>query len=224
MNFIRHTAFALAAATLASGSAFAADSTGTQDEIASAIEVAFGVTATTRYVSRGVAQTTGPAIQGYIEPSYGIFYAGVWASNVSFDPDRAEIDLYAGIRPQFDALSLDLGYVHYFYDRSGSCCGEWYAKAEYAFTEEFSAGGEIYYDHKFDTTYGVAKASLALPENFSVSGSYGTWFDDRNDWNVGVSYTLQEKITLDARYHDSNHGPAYFLASVSFDSSFRLGR
>lgn len=220
----RYIALVLGSAILASGSASAADNMTSQEEIASAIEVAFGVTATTRYISRGLAQTTGPAIQGYIEPSFGIFYAGVWASNVSLSPDSAEIDLYAGIRPQFGDLSLDLGYAHYFYDRTGNCCGEWYAKAEYAFTEEFSAGGEIYYDHENDTKYGVLKASLALPHDFSVSGGFGTWFDDSQDWNVGLSYTLQEKITLDARYHDSNHGPAYFLASISFDSSFRLGR
>lgn len=221
----RYIALVLGSAILASGSAFAADNVTSQEDIASAIEVAFGVTATTRYISRGVAQSTGPAIQGYIEPSYGIFYAGVWASNVDLGTsDRAEIDLYAGIRPQFGDLSLDLGYAHYFYDKTGSCCGEWYAKAEYAFTEEFAAGGEIYYDHESDAKYGVVKASLALPHDFSVSGAYGTYFDNTNDWNVGISYALQEKITLDARYHDSNQGPAYFIASISFDSSFRLGR
>lgn len=224
MRTIRRIAIALAASTLVSTSAYAADEYTSQEEIASAIEVAFGATLTSRYVSRGVAQTTGPAVQAYIEPSYGIFYAGIWASNVSLDPDKLEYDLYAGIRPEFGALSLDLGYVHYFYDRTGSYSGEWYAKANYAFTEEFSAGGEIYYDHKYDTTYGVLNAELSLPENFSVSGGFGTWFDDTNDWNVGVSYTFQEKVTFDLRYHDSNHGPAYFIASVSFDGSFNFGR
>src|SRR5690606_36714090 len=91
----RNIALVLGSAILASGSASAADNVTSQEDIASAIEVAFGVTATTRYISRGVAQSTGPAIQGYIEPSYCIFYSGVWASIVDLGTSFcAEIDLY----------------------------------------------------------------------------------------------------------------------------------
>jgi len=225
MKLARKTLVLLASATVLSAApAFAADSYTSQEDIASAIEVAFGATLATRYVSRGVAQTTGPAIQGYIEPSYGIFYTGVWASNVDLAPDRAEIDLYAGIRPEFGDLTVDLGYVHYFYDKTGSYSGEFYVKPTYAFTEEFSAGAELYYDPKFKTTYGVLNAEISLPENFAVSGGVGTWFNNNTDWNVGISYTFQEVVTLDVRYHDSNHSPERFVASLSFDTSVGLGR
>ena len=226
MKLVRIAAILLASASaLSVAPAFAADAAPeyTEQEISSAIEVAFGATLTSRYVSRGVAQTNGVAVQGYIEPSYGIFYAGVWASNVDLAPDRAEIDLYAGIRPEFGDLTVDLGYVHYFYDKTGSYSGEFYVKPTYAFTDEFSAGAELYYDPKFKTTYGALTAEIALPENFAISGGVGTWFDNRTDWNAGISYTFQEVVTLDLRYHDSNHSPERFVASLSFDTSFGLG-
>lgn len=225
MNIVRNTAIILAAATaFASSPALAADSYATQDEIASAIEVGFGAKLTSTYMSRGVAQTTGPAIQGYIEPSYGIFYVGVWASNVSFAPDQVEINLYGGIRPQFGALTLDLGYARYYYDRTGDLGGEFYAKANYAFMDEFSGGVELYYDPTNRTNYGVVSGEVSLPENFAISAGVGTWFDGNYDWNAGVSYTFQELVTLDVRYHDSNHSPSRVVASLSFDSSFAFGR
>jgi uncharacterized protein (TIGR02001 family) len=202
-----------------SAPANAADAFTSQDEIDSKIDIAFGATFTSRYVSRGETLSNGPALQGYVEASYDWAYAGVWASNVSDPFDNVEIDLYAGIRPTFGDLTLDLGYVHYFYDRTGSCCGEIYGKASYDFPHDFTTGVELYYDPRFKTTYGAATASLALPYDFSVSGGFGTWFDGNRDWNAGISYTYAETLTFDLRYHDSNHSPRRFVASVSMDSS-----
>src|SRR5690606_37881837 len=124
----------------------------------------------------------------YIEPSYGIFYAGLWFSTVSgvggyTADDDLEYDLYLGVRPEFGNLSLDFGYVRYLYDSSGDdCrCGELYAKATYAFTDMFSAGGEIYYDPKWETTYGVLNAEVSLPYDFAVSAAVGTWLHSGSD-------------------------------------------
>ena len=51
------------------------------------------------------------------DATYGIGYAGVWASNVDFGADdpTAEIDLYAGVRPTIGDTSLDLGVLYYGY-------------------------------------------------------------------------------------------------------------
>lgn len=199
-----------------------------QEDVASAIDIAFGATFTTRYVSRGVAQTDGPTVQGYVEVSYDWAYAGVWASGVDFyddlgfRTDRVEIDVYGGIRPTFGNLTVDIGYVHYFYDETGDCCGEAYIKPSYQFTDEFSAGLEVYHDFEFDTTYGVATAALELPYDLTLSGGIGRQFqDDKNvDWNIGLSYTYADLVTLDLRYHDSDFDREYFVASISFDTSF----
>jgi uncharacterized protein (TIGR02001 family) len=69
----------------------------------------------TEYVFRGFSQTSrGPAVQGGYDLTCGIFYAGVWASNLdfagtwpgaSFDVTGApydasiEMDWYIGVRP-----------------------------------------------------------------------------------------------------------------------------
>lgn len=228
---IKTAAFVLAASTIAATPALAADvytpapapaAPYTQEEISSAIDVAFGVALTSRYISRGVDQTDGPALQGYIEPSIGIFYGGVWASTMgrSFSGQDAEFDLYLGVRPTFGDLALDFGYVRYIYTPGGDCCGEIYGKATYAFTEQFSAGGELYFDPEASTTYGVLNAAVALPYDFSLSGGIGTYFTGEADWNVGLSYTFAETVTVDARYHDASFGPARFVASIALDSTF----
>ena len=231
MKLIRHAAV-LAAATILSTAAFAADDVVTQEEIASKFDVAFGAAFTSRYVSRGSELSDGPAFQAYIEPSYGIFYAGVWMSTLDgalggFDvTDDIEIDLYAGIRPEFGDLSLDLGYVRYLYDDTGDdCrCGELYAKATYAFTEQFSAGGEFYYDPENETSYGVLNAAVVLPYDFTLSGAVGhdltSGGSNKTDWNVGVSYTFADTFTVDGRYHDSDQDPSRFVVTLSVDTSW----
>jgi uncharacterized protein (TIGR02001 family) len=76
-------------------------------------DIAFGAAVTNDYVYRGISQTDGnPAIQGYLEFDYGMFYAGVWASNVDFYTPDTEIDTSIGIRPELDSAAFDLGYVH----------------------------------------------------------------------------------------------------------------
>jgi uncharacterized protein (TIGR02001 family) len=223
MNIIRNAAIALAATVAFSSSATAADDIATQEEIASAFDVTFGVAVTSRYMSRGNAVSDGPALQGYIEPSYGMFYAGAWFSTIGGDADDdVEVDLYLGVRPEFGNLSLDFGYAHYLYDESEDS-GELYAKASYPFTDFFSAGGELYYDHVYETTYGAASVEIGLPYDFTLSAAIGTYFDDDTDpvdWNVGVSYTFNDLVTIDGRYHDSNFDHGRFVASISLDTSW----
>ena len=227
MKVIRNLAVALAATAAVSSPAFAADESYTQEEIASAFDIAFGAAVTSRYISRGVDQSTGPAVQGYIEPSYGIFYAGAWFSTVDFgagDPDEFEVDLYVGVRPEFGNLSLDFGYVRYIYDASGDCCGEIYGKASYAFTDTLSVGAELYYDPEAETTYGALNTEIGLPYDLTFSAAIGAWLtdnpDDDFDWNAGISYTFNDLITVDARYHDSTAGNGRFVASIAFDTSW----
>ena len=80
----------------------------------------------TEYVFRGVSQTAeGPAIQGGFDATCGMFYAGVWASNLDwgssvFGEDHAniEIDWYAGIKPKTDRITWDIGVIYYTYPSS----------------------------------------------------------------------------------------------------------
>jgi uncharacterized protein (TIGR02001 family) len=77
---------------------------------------------TSDYVFRGISQTfEDPAAQGSIDVGYGIFYAGIWASNVDFGAPalgsdaNAEVDLYAGIKPTWGPVTFDFGAIYYWY-------------------------------------------------------------------------------------------------------------
>jgi uncharacterized protein (TIGR02001 family) len=215
----------LARAALADPAVIAADAAASPEKIQSAIDVAFGAAVTSNYIFRGITQSDNkPAFQAYMEATYGIVYAGAWGSSVDFgDDNTGELDLSAGIRPEFGKLSLDLGYVRYLYNADGDCCGEAYAKANFAATDSFTVGGEVFQDFTAKTTYLRAKASYALPQDFELSGGFGTYTQfKQRDWDVGVSKTFADVATLDLRYFgykDDVETTHKFGVSVSFDTS-----
>lgn len=215
---------AAAAVAIATG-AQAADAGATQEEIASKFDVAFGVAVTSQYVSRGIPQSDGIAVQGYVEPSYGWFYAGVWASNVgptiaSTAPATAEIDLYAGLRPTFGNLTVDFGYAHYFYNNGVASSGEIYLKPSYAFNDMFSAGAEFYFNPATSVfQYGEVNATVSLPHDFAISAAVGTDFAGATNWNAGVSWTYADTVTLDARVHDHPVWGTRVVGTISLDTA-----
>ncbi len=81
---------------------------------------------TTEYVFRGYSQTDeGPAIQGGFDVTCGIFYAGVWASNLDWGGDGAghdianiEMDWYLGVKPVTGPVTWDIGVIYYSYPNS----------------------------------------------------------------------------------------------------------
>ena len=163
----------LLATALAGTSVRAQEATGFE----SMFDVAFGGTVTTDYMSRGTTQTDGgPAIQGYAEADLNNFYVGLFAANVNYGFDDTEIDLSAGWRPEWNDVSFDFGYIHYFYvTDSGSAYGEFYAQADWATNDWLTVGGKIYYAPDYvqsDTSavYGEANSEIALPWNWSLSG------------------------------------------------------
>ncbi|HWK39472.1 MAG TPA: TorF family putative porin [Hyphomicrobium sp.] len=83
----------------------------------------FNIGAASQYVFRGVSQSDNdPAIQGGVDVSWGILYAGIWASSVDFSdapPANAEVDWYGGIKPTWESplgkVNLDFGVIYYSY-------------------------------------------------------------------------------------------------------------
>ncbi|MBO6719206.1 MAG: hypothetical protein JJ913_14710 [Rhizobiaceae bacterium] len=209
----------------------AADSDMTDEQIQSRFDVAFGLAVTSQYVSRGVPQSDGLAVQGYIEPSYGIFYIGVWASNVGpviFNaPATLEVDLYAGVRPTFGNLTVDFGYAHYFYNNGFGNAGEFYLKPSYAFSDMFSAGAQVFYSVTANAfSYGEINATVSLPHNFAISAAVGTDFAGNTNWNAGASWTLKDTVTFDARVHGHTTAGTRIVGTVSVGSTLNtlLGR
>jgi hypothetical protein len=116
---------AVAAVTLSTASAFAADLPLKAAPAAapeSPWDIAFGAAVASDYVWRGITQSNHqPSVASYFEPRYNInkdlqLYAGLGGASIEF-PNRAaaEIDIYGGIRPTFGKLSTDFGVWYYWY-------------------------------------------------------------------------------------------------------------
>lgn len=193
------------------------------------LKLSYNVGVTSDYVFRGVSQTQeDPAIQGGIDLSSGIVYAGVWASNVDFgaaDP-TAEIDLYAGIKPTVGDTSFDFGVYYYGYvEDKGLTPGQFgYFEAKGAVSKAFgpaTLGAAVYWSPEYpgkggNSTYVEANAALPIAEKLTLSGAVGHQaiknYGDYNTWNLGVSYALTDKLSADVRYHDTdehNYGKIY---------------
>jgi hypothetical protein len=182
-------------------------------------------------------------------------YAGVGGASIEF-PNRAaaEIDIYGGIRPTFGKLALDFGVWYYWYPKGqtfaglnapGDCTNgadlnfvacntakgdasfvEFFAKAGYAVTDEFSVGVALYYSPNVLNTgadgffyTGLAKYAFPALSNgvqFYVSGDVGYWDLGTSDafygnvkyksywtWDVGGGFTWKV-FTVDVRYIDTD--------------------
>ena len=204
-------ALAAAAATVAlSGAAMAQE-----------LKLSYNVGVTSDYVFRGVSQTMeDPAVQGGVDLTYGVGYAGVWASNVDFGADdpSAEIDLYAGVRPTVGDTSLDFGVLYYGYSKDkGLTPGSYsYVEVKAAASRTFgpaTLGAAVYYSPEFpgktgSATYFEGNAAVPIAKKLTLSGALGRQTiksaTDYTTWNVGVSYALTDHLSADLRYHDTD--------------------
>jgi uncharacterized protein (TIGR02001 family) len=193
-------------------------------------DMAIGVAGTTDYQSRGITQSdSDPAIQGYIEPSYGLgpvlgdAFLNIWASSdVDYGAgvQGAEIDVAGGIKPKFlgPKWSPNIGWVHYFYtpEDLSPAYGEIYAKTDYTFGEEdkFTLRGLIFFapDYNqsgFTGTYVAGGGRVKLWKSIGVYAGVGyQFFEDPNAaeqlvWTAGASY-YWKSLTFDVRYWDTD--------------------
>jgi uncharacterized protein (TIGR02001 family) len=177
------------------------------------LELSGTATLTTDYVFRGISQTSNdPAIQGSFNATYGIFYAGIWASNVDFGaaPDSRgvfkniadlEIDYYAGITPTWKGISFDIAALYYTYPSAcDSCLGgeidyfELKTGAKYTFNEKLTVGIANFWSPDYSVFGGDGDAlELSLAYAFAgklfnffsptVSGLVGwQWFENSTDY------------------------------------------
>jgi uncharacterized protein (TIGR02001 family) len=234
----------VAAGAMMVGAAQAADLAVSEPIVAAEVtpnwDIAFGVAGVTDYRFRGITQTNNnPAIQGYAELQlFDWVYAGVWASSVSFPERRgltdpaAEVDLYAGIRHTWDAFTLDVGGLYYWYPgEHKQFPGQkeidyWELKAlpSYSFGDFGSITGNIWWSSDFVNTGAeelylsiVPKVNIpvaSMPNlGFYISGEVGKQWVKKTDsgfnppdywtWNVGGGVTYKA-MTVDVRYTDTN--------------------
>ena len=192
-------------------------------------DIAWNVAVVSDYVFRGVSQTEeDPAISGGVDMTAGSFYAGAWASNVSFpgDPDtNAEIDVYGGVRTELAGFNWDFGVVGYIYTGQPAGADYGYVEAKAAVSRAFgpaTLGAAAYWSPDFfgaaedEATYVEANAAFSPANKWTVSAAVGRQFlssdFDYTTWNVGAAYQLADNLALDLRYHDTDEhdfGPIY---------------
>lgn len=192
-----------------------------QAQVENGPKLSYNLGVASDYVFRGVSQTQeDPQLFGGVDLTAGKFYAGTWASNVDFgDKTDAEIDLYAGYKPTVGAVSLDLGVIYYGY--LGAPKGADYGNVEFKAAASVPAGkgalgaAVFYSPDSFgaadEAVYYELNGSYPIAAKWSVSGAVGRQTyegsGDYTTWNVGAAYAINDKLSLDLRYHDTDeHG------------------
>ncbi len=199
----------LASAAIGAGSAAHAEGT-----------VSGNVALVSDYMFRGISQTDGnPAIQGGFDYSNGLFYAGVWGSNVDFAIDETvELDAYLGVKPTVGPVSFDFAAIGYFYPGAGDDGFEYdymeaKAAASISATDSLTFTGSLFYSPEFfgetgEALYYEIAAGLALSDSFGLKASYGVqdvdaYGDSYYNYAVGATYALHG-FTLGVTYTDSD--------------------
>lgn len=183
-------------------------------------EISGNVSLGSDYVYRGISQTNeNPTIQGGFDfESESGFYAGTWASNISFD-GGVEIDAYAGFGGSFsEDFGYDIGVLAYMYPDDGqdgnpdSSFNEIYGSLSF---KDFTLGAAYSPDFFFETgtaTYLYLDYDLGLPNDFGLGFHFanqkidenfifGT--DDYNEYSIGLSKSIAE-IDVSLTWHDTN--------------------
>jgi uncharacterized protein (TIGR02001 family) len=190
-------------------------------QLRGSIDISGGIAITSDYISDGVTQTDGkPAVQPWIEAQQGIFYTGIWLSNVELEPDSLEIDLTMGIRPTIGALSLDINYTAYVYDETGNCCGQFNIEGTYAATDKLSLNGMLQIDPEGNSYQGTVGAAYQIADAWSVSGLFEQYIDEEYwDWNIGGTWNVTESTSLDLRYYDNQLKQESVVATLAWEFS-----
>lgn len=184
--------------------------------------------ATSDYVFRGLSlNNEDPAAQGSIDMSYGIFYAGAWASNVSgagYQP--MELDLYAGIKPVVGQFTFDFGVIGYLYPvtsvdsldyvefKAGvstelvkSLTGTlvmYYTPDQANFAETWTVEGTLAYTlPQLGIFTPTVSGTVGYAEDTDNAGAFSGFTDSYVYWNAGLALAV-EKFTFDFRYWDTD--------------------
>lgn len=191
------------------------------------IDWSFNVGVASDYIFRGLDQTldVDGEIFGGVDATIDKFYAGAWLSNTGPDGDEAlEYDLYAGYKFPAGGATIDLGLIYYAYTDSDnkvitSDLNALEIKAAASFPAgPFTLGGAIYYSPENggfadeSTTYLEANIAYTFEAGPTVTAAIGSFSmdvpglvpDSYATWNVGATFPVGEKFSVDVRYHGSN--------------------
>jgi uncharacterized protein (TIGR02001 family) len=187
------------------------------------------ITGTTDYVFRGFSLSNEqPALQGSLDASHGIFYAGVWSTNVEDDGyEPVEVDLYGGLKPKWKTTTFDFSAIWYTYPgatprplgfqyielRASASFSPianleiepafWCVPAQKYAIETYTYEGALAYELP---AVGKIKPSLVGLLGYAHAedaDAFATGVDEYAYWNAGVALSVG-KYTFDFRYWDTS--------------------
>ena len=184
------------------------------------------------YLFRGIAQTAGkPAVQGGFDYAHASgFYAGTWASNISWLEDfgaytrsSLEWDFYAGYKAAIGDTDFfyDVGGLYYYYpgkrnpgivnadnfELYGAIGWKWVSvKASYSLRDYFGARPNANADKTDGTIYVDLTANYPVGETGITLVGHVGWLDVKPDGSAGDPATLGK-----VGYTDWKLGVAYTI-------------
>lgn len=192
---------------------------------------------TNDYIARGTSQTSNqPAANLGVTYDADNWYATFWTSNVDFgDGTTQEIDFMAGYRTTVADWNVIYGFGSYNYldDPVPYEMVEFSIKANRTFgrvTPNFTlAYSPDYFNVSGPSLWAEAGVSYALTDRWSVGGSVARQEIEQdgqsyNTFNVGTTYVLNDRVSLDLRYADTDAHDLGLLYeetfSISLNTSF----
>lgn len=180
-------------------------------------QVAYNVGVVSEYRYRGLSQTNGdPAVQGGADYAHSSgFYAGAWATNISWIKDSGakdsslELDLYGGYKGAMGAVGYDVGYLRYEYlgNKLGDVTGFKNANTDEAYAALTYGPATLKYSYAFSNLFGTAdskgssyidlSATFDLGKGFSLTPHVGMQdFKSNNGTNNDIYDYTDYALTL----------------------------
>jgi uncharacterized protein (TIGR02001 family) len=192
--------------------------------LAQEVTFSYGVDITSNYISKGTTQTDDkPALQPYIEVGYGLFYAGLWGSNVDFGATDIELDVYFGFAQSWGDVDFDIGFAQYLYRDDSTNYGEVIIQADWGASDRVTLGLDYYREVYFDENWFHLGASLSgLPWELTLSGGIASDFgsrdlgSDKNVWDIGLSRDITDNVSISLDAYGGNLDDETLVLTLSF--------
>jgi uncharacterized protein (TIGR02001 family) len=198
------------------------------------------------YIFRGLSQTAGkPAVQGGFDWTHSSgFYAGTWASNISWLEDfglysrsSLEWDFYGGYKNTFPGAedwTYDIGTLYYYYPGSkysgvtsantwevyGAIGWKWVSvKASYNVQDYFgvaNSDGTWYID--LSATYPIGETGWALLGHYGHADVNHNSIASYDDWKLGASFTVPDGVLKGVEfgaYYSGNNADSNFYTDLT---------
>ena len=172
--------------------------------------VNIGVDATSNFVDEGVtASGNRAALQPHIELTQGIFYGGLWFSNIVSGADSLETDVYFGVTgdlPGSSGLSYDITYTRVYFNSTGDQGGTLESNLTYAPSDAWSFG--VTFKHDLPGTGSGIEfgADYSLPNGFGLSGEIGRALAAGSPTygSIALSKDINDATSVEVAYNDTS--------------------